>query len=196
MHHAIKPPRDMDAKLETAVGLVTVIQAVDDDKSSDAGARAGMGNPVIKTRQPRPRKRALLVFLVAVLVLGLIATVIAVPVIVASARNRRHRSAAADDPSYHVWTKAPKRVVNDFPDPGLVHFNGTWYAYGTNARRNNKTVPHVPVATSTDFRTWIRLPGHDALPTTGDWEAQVNHWAPDVIQRVSQRRLSYIVCRC
>lgn len=67
----------------------------------------------------------------------------------------------------------------DFPDPGFVKGpNGLWYAFGTNG--NGK---RVQVATSPDFKTWTLL-DVEALPTLAGWETEVDHWAPDVIQRV------------
>lgn len=80
---------------------------------------------------------------------------------------------------------APRLVLSNFPDPGLVHFNGSWYAFGTNPLKRDPTVkPHVPVAVSKDFQNWM-LSSEDALPVVGGWETTRDHWAPDVIQRVS-----------
>jgi hypothetical protein len=73
----------------------------------------------------------------------------------------------------------------NFPDPGLIEHNGTWFAYGTNPKKKTADTIHVPVATSTNFVNWTLHEGYDALPTLGGWEKEVNHWAPDVIQRVS-----------
>lgn len=68
----------------------------------------------------------------------------------------------------------------DFPDPGFVQADdGTWYAFGTNG--NNRT---VQVAKSTDFKTWTLL-DKEALPTLAGWETQIDHWAPDVVRRVT-----------
>lgn len=68
----------------------------------------------------------------------------------------------------------------DFPDPSFVKGNdGLWYAFGTNG--NGK---RVQVATSPDFYSWTLL-DKEALPTLAGWETSVDHWAPDVIQRVS-----------
>lgn len=74
----------------------------------------------------------------------------------------------------------PRMAINaDFPDPGFVKgHDGLWYAFGTNG--NGK---RVQVATSPDFKTWTLL-DREALPTLAGWETEVDHWAPDVIQRV------------
>lgn len=91
-----------------------------------------------------------------------------------------------EDHSYHLEENRPIFALHNFPDPGLIQHNGTWYAYGTNPRKKNLSSIHVPVATSTDFVNWTLHEGYDAMPTLGAWEKNVNHWAPDVIQRVSR----------
>ncbi|KAL1998382.1 hypothetical protein VTN02DRAFT_6296 [Thermoascus thermophilus] len=74
----------------------------------------------------------------------------------------------------------------DFPDPGFVKGpNGLWYAFGTNG--NGK---RVQVATSPDFETWTLL-DVEALPTLAGWETEVDHWAPDVIQRDDGKFVMY-----
>lgn len=68
----------------------------------------------------------------------------------------------------------------DFADPAFVGTpDGKWYAYGTNG--NGK---RIQVATSNDFSTWTLL-DIEALPTISSWETDKDHWAPDVIMRVS-----------
>lgn len=89
-----------------------------------------------------------------------------------------------NDPSYGIAENKPIWALWDFPDPGLLKHNGTWYAFGTNPRKNDPDTIHVPVATSTNFVSWTLHEGYDAMPTIGGWERKVNHWAPDVIQRV------------
>ena len=89
-----------------------------------------------------------------------------------------------DDPSYKIADNRPIYAIHNFPDPGLIQHNGTWYAFGTNPKKNDPDTIHVPVATSTNFVNWTLHDGYDAMPTIGNWEKEVNHWAPDVIQRV------------
>ncbi|CAI7603790.1 unnamed protein product [Penicillium glandicola] len=88
-----------------------------------------------------------------------------------------------EDRSYHLEENRPVFALHNFPDPGLIQHNGTWYAYGTNPRKKNPDSIHVPVATSSNFVNWTLHEGYDAMPTLGAWEKTVNHWAPDVIQR-------------
>lgn len=70
-------------------------------------------------------------------------------------------------------------IGGNFPDPAFLEFNNTWYAFGSNGY--NKS---IQIATSRDFRSWTLLED-DALPQIAEWELEVNHWAPDVIQGVS-----------
>lgn len=68
----------------------------------------------------------------------------------------------------------------NFPDPAFLETpDRKWYAYGTNG--NGK---RIQVATSDDFETW-KLLDIEALPTISSWETDKDHWAPDVIMRVS-----------
>lgn len=64
--------------------------------------------------------------------------------------------------------------LENFPDPGAVLVDGTWYAYGTNNATQN-----VPILTSPDLVTWT--PSGDALPEVGKWAERGNTWAPEVI---------------
>ena len=64
----------------------------------------------------------------------------------------------------------------NFPDPGAILADGTWYAYGTNDASRN-----VPVLTSPDLVTWT--PAGDALPEVGKWAERGNTWAPEVDRR-------------
>ena len=69
-------------------------------------------------------------------------------------------------------------ITANFPDPGFVYTQGTYYAFGTNNGKQN-----IPLATSADFNTWT-VTGQDALPTIPTWSTGAI-WAPDVIQLVS-----------
>ena len=89
--------------------------------------------------------------------------------------------------------KAGLAIESNFPDPGLVRFNDTWYAFSTNTIVNDLTeVFHVPVAVSSDFEHW-KVMNEDALPTLADWETSKDHWAPDVTRRVSNWRTPFVV---
>ncbi|KAI9035371.1 glycoside hydrolase family 43 protein [Aspergillus affinis] len=124
------------------------------------------------------------ILVASLLGLAIIVVVITVPVVLLTGRT-------SDDPSYADMANRPLLVVDNFPDPGLFHVNGTWFAYGTNAAINDTQVPHVPLATSTNFKDWTRVEAYDALPTIGSWESSVNHWAPDVIQRDDGKYVLY-----
>jgi hypothetical protein len=72
----------------------------------------------------------------------------------------------------------------DFPDPSFMKAaDGKWYAFGTNG--NGK---RVQVAVSDDFNKWTLL-DIEALPTLAGWETEKDHWAPDVVMRVSHLRI-------
>ncbi len=66
---------------------------------------------------------------------------------------------------------------NDFPDPGVIEVDGTYYAYATNGSGRN-----VQLARSADLVQWELLP--DAMPSLPSW-AQLGGsyvWAPEVMQ--------------
>ena len=73
---------------------------------------------------------------------------------------------------------------HDFPDPFVLTTPSTYYAYATQTGRTN-----VQLLTSTDLRTWRRLP--DALPTLPRWAAPGRTWAPAVWQRGGRYVLYY-----
>lgn len=141
------------------------------------------------------RRRIIFFAGLAFLVSVLVALIVALPIVL----RRQHRgfqspipndSGIADDPT-NLGNGGPLRpsdlaqpllAVNNFPDPGLLEYNGTWYAFGTNQKGQKRV--HIPIATSKDFIHWT-LMGEDALPVVGPWELEINHWAPDVIRRVS-----------
>lgn len=122
--------------------------------------------------------------------MALIALIIALPIVFSRGRHDgddwQPYIPKHDDPSYHIESNKPIWALWDFPDPGLIEHNGTWYAFGTNPRKNDPETIHIPVATSTNFMNWTLHKDYDAMPTIGGWERKINHWAPDVIQRVSQ----------
>lgn len=89
--------------------------------------------------------------------------------------------------------QAPSRIIErdaagpwftDFPDPGLIEVDGTFYAFATNSG------PHIPTAASNDIGSgWAYYPddtNHDSFPNLPSWYPanfeQV--WAPDVTQMV------------
>ena len=138
--------------------------------------------PSTEERKPSSiwtKKRIAYLGLAVVMVVVIIVLVVTLSVVLTRSNSR-------DNPSYHNEANRPRHVLGNFPDPGLIQVdNGTWLAYGTNARINNTKVPRVPVAMSPDFTNWTKVAGYDALPKLGAWETNMNHYAPDVIQRVS-----------
>jgi hypothetical protein len=62
----------------------------------------------------------------------------------------------------------------DFPDPAVMVFNGTEYAYSTNSNDVN-----VPWATSTNSTQWTPG-GSDAMPALPSWSTTGDTWAPSV----------------
>ncbi|KAJ5099464.1 Glycoside hydrolase family 43 [Penicillium argentinense] len=121
--------------------------------------------------------------------LGLIAVIIALPIVYTRDMNQdmgdvyNLYNSKHEDPSYHMKENHPVFGIHNFPDPGLIEHNGTWYAFGTNPKKHDPNTIHIPVATSTNFVNWTLHHDYDAMPTIGNWEKEVNHWAPDVIQR-------------
>lgn len=138
------------------------------------------------------RKERILIGALGFLAVILITLIIALPVLFTGGHDDHDGDdwqpfvPKHNDPSYSIASNKPIEALWDFPDPGLIQHNGTWYAFGTNPRKNDPFTIHVPVATSTNFMNWTLHEGYDAMPTIGGWEREINHWAPDVIQRVSQ----------
>ncbi|RJE25012.1 Glycosyl hydrolases family 43 [Aspergillus sclerotialis] len=147
-------------------------------------------NCSLEKPSPSPWSRKRIALAAAASLLGLISIVlvIALPIVI---RHRSNHQEIPDDDTtsdddysnYSNKENSPILALDNFPDPGLLHFNGTWLAYGTNTKRNDPNTTHVQVATSQDFKNWTKLDGYDAMPTLGGWESGVNHWAPDVFQR-------------
>ncbi|MFC7534886.1 glycoside hydrolase family 43 protein [Actinoplanes sp. GCM10030250] len=78
--------------------------------------------------------------------------------------------------------------AENFPDPGALLVDGTWFAYGTNGPAGN-----VPVMTSPDLVHWT--PAGDAMPSIGRWALPGNTWAPEVIAGGDGRYLLYYTAR-
>ncbi|KAK8209815.1 glycosyl hydrolase [Phyllosticta capitalensis] len=68
-------------------------------------------------------------------------------------------------------------IERNFPDPSIIYWNGTWWAFAT----ENESV-HIQVASSPDFVDWTYMEGQDALPDPPAWvnASAPNTWAPDV----------------
>lgn len=79
----------------------------------------------------------------------------------------------------------------DFPDPSIIQYNNTFYAFAT----TNGINTNVQIASkSSTSSTWSLWSGFDALPIVGSWSlGQISYngwsdhqvWAPNVIQNDS-----------
>lgn len=70
----------------------------------------------------------------------------------------------------------------DFPDPSIVSFEGTYYAFSTQSTpTQGQTQINIQEATSTDGISWTQW-ATDALPTNdlGAWAKPGDTWAPSV----------------
>ncbi|GIM96191.1 glycoside hydrolase family 43 protein [Paractinoplanes toevensis] len=76
----------------------------------------------------------------------------------------------------------------NFPDPGVLHVDGTWFAYGTNS-----AVANVPLLTSTDLVHWTER--GDVLPQVGSWADYGNTWAPEVLRTDAGKYVLYYTAR-
>lgn len=77
----------------------------------------------------------------------------------------------------------------DFPDPGIIRVDDTYYAYSTNSASRN-----VPLAISTNLINWEYK--SDAMPSLPGW-AQLGGsyiWAPEVIE-IDGRYVLYFTAR-
>lgn len=167
----------------------------------NAGLGTGFSRAGLFARPWTRRDKAVVGSLGCLAAVIIIALIIALPIVFVGERNdpdeyewQPYRP-KHEDPSYHIEGNKPIRVLWNFPDPGLLRYNGTWYAFGTNPLRHDPSTIHVPVATSTNFVNWALHEGYDALPTIGAWELEINHWAPDVIQRVRLEKSAVLVDR-
>lgn len=87
-------------------------------------------------------------------------------------------------------TTPPALLINeDFPDPDVSVFDGTYYAYSTNNGYGNVPVASAPVPAG----PWQRR--GDALPRLGAWADGGFTWAPDVSRRADGRYLLYYTAR-
>jgi beta-xylosidase len=79
-------------------------------------------------------------------------------------------------------------IARDFPDPSIIQYGGSWYAYGTSSNGVN-----VQIASSRDFVSWAFLDGVNALPILPPWvnEQKPDVWAPSIIQTVCALNVCY-----
>lgn len=138
----------------------------------DGGNTITPEDPTKPAKKPAKQRKVWMLTGIGLSLFALVATIAAIPTII-------HSSGDPGTP------KSGLAINKNFPDPGFVHFNRTWYAFATNSIVNDLgEVFRVPVAVSSDFKHWNTTSG-DALPTLADWETPKDHWAPDVVRRVS-----------
>lgn len=142
--------------------------------------------------RPYTRRRIIILGALGFLIATILVLVITLPIVLTKLHKHKDPGdlyqlypTKHEDRSYTILENEPVYAIHNFPDPGLLNHNGTWYAFGTNPHKRDPLSIHVPVATSTDFVNWTLHDGYDAMPGLGDWEVAQNHWAPDVIERVS-----------
>ncbi|KAJ9669450.1 hypothetical protein H2201_000317 [Coniosporium apollinis] len=141
--------------------------------------------------------------------------------VVATAWKKQHDADFESGTNYFPTGPSPfhQAITANFPDPAIVQYNGTWYAFATNNAAGildqpfNKTVAdygksNIQLATSPDFVTWtLSNSSRDPLPRLGIWaDAEVNNatnlpranvWAPDLLRRPSDGKwLLYYSAAC
>jgi beta-xylosidase len=97
-------------------------------------------------------------------------------------------SAGGDDASSEPPT-AVFAIDQDFPDPDVLKFGDTYYAYATNSRTAN-----VQFATSRDLETW-EVTDQDAFPELPAWAEEGRTWAPDVTELADGRFALYFTAQ-
>jgi hypothetical protein len=71
-------------------------------------------------------------------------------------------------------------TAGDFPDPSVLSYGGTYYAFATqNTPASGQAQINIQESTSTNGVTWTRL-SSDALPDVGAWAKPGDTWAPTV----------------
>ncbi|MGH8793257.1 MAG: glycoside hydrolase family 43 protein [Stackebrandtia sp.] len=76
----------------------------------------------------------------------------------------------------------------NFPDPGVLKVDDTYYAYGT-----NDGVHNVPLLASADLVHWKRK--GDVLPSLGSWATPGFTWAPEVLRTEAGGYVLYYTAR-
>jgi glycosyl hydrolase family 43 len=93
--------------------------------------------------------------------------------------------AAAPPAAASSW--APVHA-GDFPDPSILHWNGTYYGFSTqNFAAPSQTI-NIQVSTSPDGVQWTPLNGDDALPNLPPWAQEGDTWAPSVVHDATDNR--------
>lgn len=72
----------------------------------------------------------------------------------------------------------------DFPDPAVIHAEGSWFAYATNS-----SAGHLPTLRSSDLVSWEAA--GDAMPVLAPWVTAGRTWAPEVAVHAPDRYVVY-----
>lgn len=83
-------------------------------------------------------------------------------------------------------------ITSDFPDPSIINVGDTWYAFASQSEYDQQEIK-IQLATSTDFKTWKVLLGHDALRNLAPWVRASDPvvWAPSVSKGDDGKFLMY-----
>jgi predicted GH43/DUF377 family glycosyl hydrolase len=78
----------------------------------------------------------------------------------------------------------------DFPDPSILNYGGTYYAFATQSFAALSQIVNVQVSTSNDGVHWTQS-ASDALPQLPSWAQKGNTWAPTVAYNGSEFVMYY-----
>lgn len=96
-------------------------------------------------------------------------------------------TSAPEDSSTRIPLDSTEPVIDsNFPDPKVIKFKDTFYAYATNIEG-----AHVPVATASTLAGPWQPGTADAMPRLGAWARAGRTWAPDISPRSDGSFLLY-----
>ena len=81
-------------------------------------------------------------------------------------------------------------TAGDFPDPSVLDYGGTYYAFATQSTAAPSATINIQEAISNDGVSWSRL-STDALPNVGAWAKPGDTWAPTVAYNGSEFVMYY-----
>ena len=116
------------------------------------------------------------------------ASLLAAALLLAACSDAPTSAPAPDRSGASAMTFTNPVYDKNFPDPGVLAVDGTWFAYGTNNAAQN-----VPLLTSTDLVHWNEE--GDVLPEVGSWATAGNTWAPEVIRTAAGKYVLYYTAR-
>jgi predicted GH43/DUF377 family glycosyl hydrolase len=117
------------------------------------------------------------------------ATLASLGVVLAGAVGAFAGSSATDPPAAAAATWAPVHP-GDFPDPSILNYGGTYYAFATQSFAPLSQIVNIQVSTSNDGVHWNQL-SSDALPVLPAWAQKGNTWAPTVAYNGSEFVMYY-----